>query len=399
MQVLFDGVSSPGLLFLTISILSWLIVVVTYGLYFFIIYRNTDRVTRYLTTLGKLQQRTEALPKVSIIVSAYNEAKVIQRKIQNIAHLKYPQERIELLVIDDCSQDATGDLAETALKEYHLHGRVLRTPTRLGLNQSLNHAFQQARHPFICVTDSDVTLATDALTNAITVLAHFDEAGGVTGRIVPVHNHEGLATNCESDYRGYYDRAMLTESAVHSAFPGNGPLILFKACPNASIPVKYGATDANIVMNVIKQGKRLLYIPNAIIYEPVPETLGQQRLQKVRRATRLIQAFIHNADVFRNGVYGRFGQLLFPIKFLIHVVCPLLLVLGVLTFIPFITLYAPSLIQVIVAGLLALAVGVIAGSRKIRSFVLSFLVHQIYLVLGLFSLPRQSRTWQTIDRR
>lgn len=378
---------------------SFLMVMVTYLLYFLIIYRNTDLVTRYLTKLRALQQVKEPLPKISIIVSAYNEAKVIRRKIQNLAQLTYPSGQIEVLVIDDCSQDATGDLAVKALAEYQLPGRVIRTPTRLGLNQSLNHAFQLAQHPYICVTDSDVTLAPDALLNAVTVLAHFDEAGGVTGRIVPVHDHEGLATHSESDYRIYYDRAMLTESAVHSAFPGNGPLIMFKAFPNASIPVTYGATDANIVMNVIKQGKRLLYIPNAVIYEPVPETLSQQRLQKVRRATRLIQAFLHNADVFMNGVYGQFGQLLFPLKFLLHVVCPLLLVIGVVAFIPFITLYAPPMVQLVAGSLLGGAIVVVASFQKIRSFVLSFLFHQLYLVLGLLSLPRQSRTWQTIDRR
>jgi cellulose synthase/poly-beta-1,6-N-acetylglucosamine synthase-like glycosyltransferase len=399
LQVPFAGLSSPGVLLLSIAILSFLIVLVTYLLYFTIIYRNTDHVTQYLTKLRALQQLTGALPKVSIIVSAYNEAKVIRRKIQNIAALDYPPEQIEVIVLDDCSQDATGDIAAHTLKEYRLNGRVIRTPTRLGLNQSLNHAFQEARHPYICVTDSDVTLETKALKNAVTVLAHFDDAGGVTGRIVPVHHQVGVATNSESDYRVYYDRSMLTESAFHSAFPGNGPLIIFKSFPHASIPVNYGATDANIVMNVIKQGKRLLYIPNAIIYEPVPETLSQQRLQKVRRATRLIQAFIHNTDVFLNGVYGRFGQLIFPLKFLLHVLCPLLLVAGVLAFIPFITLYASPVTQFIVAGLLGVAVVVVARSRKIRSFVLSFLFHQIYLVLGLVSLPRQSRTWTTIDRR
>jgi cellulose synthase/poly-beta-1,6-N-acetylglucosamine synthase-like glycosyltransferase len=391
--------SQPGVLLLALSVLAWLCVIIPYGIYYLSVYRQTNRVTQYLTKLTALQQRTEALPKISIIVSTYNEATVIQRKIQNLASLAYPLDQLEVLVIDDCSQDATGTLAAQALTQYHLQGRVHRTASRLGLNQSLNYAFRLAQHPYICVTDADVTLAPDALTNAITVLTHFEGAGGVTGRIVPVHANSGMAPSCESDYRNYYDRAMVTESAIHSAFPGNGPLIMFQAAPNTAIPVEYGATDANIVMNVIKRGKRLLYVPNAVIYEPVPETLGQQRLQKVRRATRLIQAFLHNRDVFLNSAYSRFGQLLFPVKFLIHVICPILLILGTLLFLPFIFLYANAIVQWVVMGLGGLAVLGLIASPSLRGFVLSFLMHQLYLVLGILSLPRQGRTWQIIDRR
>jgi cellulose synthase/poly-beta-1,6-N-acetylglucosamine synthase-like glycosyltransferase len=395
----FIALSQPGLLLGLLALLVWLSVGVIYGIYYVFVYRQTNPVTRYLQRLETLQHSKDALPPVSIIVSAYNEAAVIRRKIQNIAQLEYPLDKLEVLVIDDCSQDATSPLAMQALKAHHLQGYVHRTPQRLGLNQSLNHAFRLAQHPYICVTDSDVTLAPDALANAITVLTRFEEAGGVTGRIVPVHRHKGIATTNESDYRNYYDRAMVTESAIHSAFPGNGPLMVFKTFPNASIPVEYGATDANIVMNVIKQGKRLLYVPNAVIYEPVPESLGQQRLQKVRRATRLIQVFLHNTDVFLNQTYGRFGQLLFPVKFLLHVVCPLLLVVGLLLFLPFLFVFATGMVQVTVAGLCGSAVIGLAVSRRLRRLVLSFVFHQIYLVLGLLSLPRQGRTWQIIDRK
>jgi biofilm PGA synthesis N-glycosyltransferase PgaC len=388
-----------GLLLFVVSISSFFIVLFTYFVYFTVIYSNKKHVSAYLKKLGEIQKSEGTLPNVSIIVSAYNESKVIRRKIKNISDLNYPLEKIELLVIDDFSKDETSAIAENVLKELQLNGRIIRNPERIGLNPSLNKAFQLASHSIIGVTDSDVTLEKDALKNSLTVLEHFENAGGVTGRIMPVHNTDGLAPTTEGEYRHYYDRSMLTESSLHSAFPGNGPLIIFKSYPNYSIPAQYGSSDANIAMNVIKNGKRLLYIPNAIIYEPVPETVGQQKLQKVRRATRLIQAFIHNTDVFLNGTYGSFGQLIFPLKYLIHVLCPLLLLIGLVTFIPFLAFYAGDFLQLTIAFLMVLTLGVLAISRHIRSFFSSFLFHQVYLVLGLFSLPRQSKTWKTIERR
>lgn len=371
----------------------------TYSLYFTVIYRNKENVKNYLSKIKEIQKSDGNLPNVSIIVSTYNESNVIRRKIQNISNLNYPQEKIELIVFDDFSKDETSEIAEKALKDFQLNGRIIRNPERIGLNKSLNKAFQLASNPIICVTDSDVTLEKDALKNCLTVLENFENAGGVTGCIKPVYSVNSLATKSESDYRLYYDRAMLTESSFHSAIPGNGPLIIFKSFPNYSIPANYGSSDANIVMNVIKNGKRLLYIPNAIIYEPVPETVGQQKLQKVRRATRLIQAFIHNTDVFMNGAYGSFGKLIFPLKFLIHVLCPILMLIGLITFIPVVTLYAGYFVQLIFASLIVFALGVLAISRKIRNFFSSFLFHQIYLLLGLFSLPRQSITWKRIERK
>jgi len=85
-------------------------------------------------------------------------------------------------------------------------------------------------------------------------------------------------------------------------------------------------------MNIIKSGYRFIYIPDAVIVEPVPENIGQQRLQKVRRAKRLIQVFLHNSDVFLNKKYGKFGRIIFPLKFLMVAVCPLLMAIGLIFF-------------------------------------------------------------------
>ena len=110
---------------------------------------------------------------------------------------------------------------------------------------------------------------------------------------------------------------MLGESSLHSAFPGNGPLIVFdKSKVNSPIPEYHGSTDGNIAMNIIKSGVRFVYVSNAVIFEPVPENLGQQRLQKVRRAQRLIQVFLHKKGVFFNKKYGKFGRVIFPLKVL-----------------------------------------------------------------------------------
>ena len=50
------------------------------------------------------------LPTVSILISAYNEEAVIERKIQNILELDYPREKLEVLIGDDGSADKTAEI-------------------------------------------------------------------------------------------------------------------------------------------------------------------------------------------------------------------------------------------------------------------------------------------------
>jgi cellulose synthase/poly-beta-1,6-N-acetylglucosamine synthase-like glycosyltransferase len=57
-------------------------------------------------------------PTVSFLVAARNEARHIEAKIRNIAELDYPPERLEVLILDDGSSDATVELAQAAFARY-----------------------------------------------------------------------------------------------------------------------------------------------------------------------------------------------------------------------------------------------------------------------------------------
>src|SRR6266404_5497844 len=50
-------------------------------------------------------------PRVSLLISAYNEAPIIREKIENSLRLSYPRSLFEVLVVSDCSSDATDEIA------------------------------------------------------------------------------------------------------------------------------------------------------------------------------------------------------------------------------------------------------------------------------------------------
>ena len=386
------------LFIMVVSLVLLSLAFIVYLLYYISIYRRTSEISKYQKAVEHVQKSNIDLPPVSVIVNTYNEAKIIRRKIENISRFDYPLDKLEVLVIDDCSVDETGAIAERALAEFKIKGRVLRNSVRLGLNASLNLAIANASNDLVCVTDSDVLLDSQALKNAVSVLEGFPDVGGVTGKIVPIYSEKSVATLSEDSYRVFYDRCMLSESSIHSAFPGNGPLMVFRKELVNSIPEGYGSTDANIAITVVKGGKRMLYVPNALIYELVPETVGQQRLQKIRRAKRLIQVFTHNFGVFGKRKFGAFGTVIFPLKFFMHVVCPFLFFLGTALFLLAIALSNSLLLQGTFLLLIFMLLVALAAASRFRRLFFSFVLHQAYLFAGLLLSFRKSVYWQTVKR-
>lgn len=371
---------------------------IIYGMYFLWIFWKNSDISKFQDQILSLQLPLQC-EGVSVIVSTFNEAEVIERKIENISKLDYLKNKIEVLIMDDASVDGTADLAEKKIAELKLFGRVIRNVKRLGLNRSINIAIQKAKHNIVCITDSDVMLEKNALKNALCVLKRFKDAGGVTGKVKPIFKGFGVAQKSESAYRKFYDKMMLAESTIHSAFPGNGPLLIFDRTKiKPSIPDDYGSTDGNIAINVIKSGYRFIYVPNAVIFEPVPENLSQHRVQKVRRAQRLIQVLLHNRDILFNKKFDQFGTRIFPLKFLILSLCPLIgfaglgFIFGAILLANSFILYEMLLISIAVFG------GLLLVSSKVKNSISSFVFHQIYLIAGLVLSLRKSIYWRRIDR-
>jgi len=367
-----------------------------YGLYFLKILRKSQ----FITIEPSQVQPEKSLPGVSIIVSTFNEENVIERKIDNLSRLNYPVNLMEIIVYDDASKDRTVQIAQQTIKKNNINGKVIVNSNRIGLNRSLNKAIAQATNNIICVTDSDVLLEENALRIAVDVLNRNKTAGGVTGHIEPVFQGKGLTQRSEISYRSFYHVSMLAESSIHSAFPGNGPLIVFdKSKVPYMIPNDYGSTDGNIAMNIIRQGLRFLYVPNSIVYEPSAESLEDQRIQKIRRAKRLIQVFLKNRDIAFNKNYGSFGRLIFPLKLLMLALCPTLALVGI-SLLAISIVFSQNIMLYFVSGLFI--IGMLAAaviSKPLTSLLSSFLFHQVYLVIGLFSAFRKSVYWKTIDRK
>jgi cellulose synthase/poly-beta-1,6-N-acetylglucosamine synthase-like glycosyltransferase len=375
------------------------LVAVIFGAYFFLIMRN-PRKREYLHLIDEamgLTLQSSELPKISLLIPAYNEQKVVEAKLRDVAAMQYPDDKLEVLLIDDSSTDDTRRIAERMFRELDLPGKIVKNSIRAGVNECYNRGLQESTGDLIATTDADVTVDHDALLKSVKVLGALKDVGGITSRMVPVSRGQTNAVQVERRYRDFYDAMCMAESAIHSTFPGYTNLALVRRSAFPPMPVEYGSSDGNISLAIIRKGLRFLYVPNIVFYEPIVEKLGEQVRQKTRRAARMIQSACANKDLLFNQDCGAFGSIIFPLRLLMMIVSPLLWLIGsvaVLVAAASVSVYWPLAILLIPVILYA---GSKAGLARL-SMLWSLVVHQCYLLVGLLLAARKRRVWRPVRR-
>jgi cellulose synthase/poly-beta-1,6-N-acetylglucosamine synthase-like glycosyltransferase len=333
----------------------------------------------------------EIYPNISIIMSAYNEEHVIEKRIANIKACHYPQERYEIIFIDDCSSDNTLHLAETCLEQSGTHYQIIANNQRLGTNRSYNFAIAKAHYPIIVTTDADVFFEPDALKYLIGTLMSDPTIAAVTGELVPMRNTNST-TLMEEVYRSFYGRMCDWESARDSTYNFNGGLVAFRSDLIRRINDKRGSDDANTAFEAIRRGYRAVYVSKAVVYEEIPAHFSVQYRQKIRRATRLIEATLSNLDLL--GKNNRFSRFFYPLRIFMYLCTPLLFFFSTALLLYGLYQYNPLFFLLVM--LFVLALGVI---RK-QNLVFAFIVSQFYLVAGLLHLGKDVRVWEsTSDKK
>jgi cellulose synthase/poly-beta-1,6-N-acetylglucosamine synthase-like glycosyltransferase len=329
-------------------------------------------------------------PDISIVIPAYNEAKNIETRVNNLIKSDYPLEKIELVMVDDASEDNTAEIASKlidSLKEYNVDAKLISNEKRSGVNFSHSMGIKEAKNEIVVCTDADVYFDKDSLKRVIANLLSGEEIGAVCGDSQPL-DKKGLAGSSESAYRSVYGDMTKWESDIASTFNFNGPLFALKKNAPFTLDIKNGAYDAGIAFSVIRNGYRAVYVPEAKVFEHVALSSRLQMKQKVRRAARLLRATWENRDML--GKHGKFGTLILPLRFLAFFVCPLSFFIAL-----FLWIYLFSSINIFFLPLLValFALTVVSGIFKSNLFS-SFIIHQFYLLLGLFNMFRDMRVWE-----
>jgi len=332
----------------------------------------------------------ETYPGITIILSAYNEERVVADRIANLEQCRYPKEKYEVIFIDDCSSDATLARATASLEKSGITYSIIANRERLGTNRSYNQAMKLARYPVIVTTDADVFFEPDALDILIGRLMSEAKIAAVTGDLRPRMNGCGT-TRLEGEYRSFYGRMCDWESAVDSTYNFNGALVAFRTDLIRRIDDKRGSDDANTAFEAIRRGYRTVYERRAVVYEDIPTSFAVQYRQKIRRAKRLIEATLANLDLL--GKDRPFTRFFYPLRIFMFVITPTLFFIAL-------ALLAIGLFFTYPLVLLALVcITAIVATVWRENLFNAFAVNQFYLVMGLLNMGKDTRTWESTSKK
>lgn len=229
-------------------------------------------------TFLRRPHREEAItPDVTIVVSAHNEVASIGGKLESLIALDYPSDRVEIIVASDGSDDGTNELVAT----FADRGVRLLALERVGKAVALNTAVAEATGEILVFSDANSLFAPDALRALIGPFAD-PEVGGVAGdqRYLPADGMVG-----ERSYWSF-DRVMKAyESHAGHVISATGAI--YAICRSLFQPVPGDVTDDFVISTgVIEQGRRLVFAPEAVAFEPVSSASDVEFGRKVRIATR-----------------------------------------------------------------------------------------------------------------
>ena len=214
-------------------------------------------------------------PRVSLIVAAHDEERVIERKLRNALALDYPRDRLELIVASDGSSDRTVELARASGADL-----VLDLP-RAGKVAAQNAAVERATGDLLAFSDANAFWDGGAMRRLIAPFAD-PRVGYVCGRL---RLEADGSANQEGAYWRYEMAVRELESALGGVTAGNGAIYATRRDSYIVLDSARGH-DLCLPFALTKRGWRALYAPDAIAEERMAPTIGGEFARKRRMMTR-----------------------------------------------------------------------------------------------------------------
>jgi hyaluronan synthase len=123
------------------------------------------------------------LPRVSVIIPAYNEGAMVEKAIYAAVNSDYPADRLEIICIDDGSRDDTWFYIDRARRRYPRLIKAIRFPKNRGKKEGLYAGFTQGKGEFLVTIDSDSIISPDTIKQVIAPMCRDPKIGAVAGNV------------------------------------------------------------------------------------------------------------------------------------------------------------------------------------------------------------------------
>jgi cellulose synthase/poly-beta-1,6-N-acetylglucosamine synthase-like glycosyltransferase len=272
-------------LFIASLVATWLIlfyhVILTIGGY--------RHFVKTLTTFDPDIQLDE-YPMITVLIPAHNEEMVIGRTVDAMSRLIYPKDRLEIIVVNDCSKDKTGKiLAEKCVKYPQLKVVTLEPPAGAkGKSNALNHGLKESKGEYIVVYDADNTPERRAVLYLVQAIVKDEKLGAVVGKFRTRNKDASLLTrfiNVETLSFQWLLQAGRCHLFGITTIPGTNFIVRRSLLESMNgWNVNALTEDTELTIRIYDSGYRIFWLPHAVTWEQEPETLRVWIKQRTRWA-------------------------------------------------------------------------------------------------------------------
>lgn len=339
-----------------------------------------------------------AQPRVNLIISVFNEEKVIQEKLENALAQDYPKDKLEIVVVSDASTDRTHEI----IREYSGQGvKLLIQEDRLGKTAALNMAIPQLKGEILVFTDANSMYDSKAIRMMVENFSD-PEVGCVTGETRLINPERSALGENERAYYSYDTFMKIQESAIGSTVGADGAIFairreLFHPLHPSLI------NDLVIPLQIVTKGYRTVYEPRAFLYEATATPLKGGFKRRIRIINRSLWGVFSVPEVLNPFKVGFFSLQVFSRKVLrwtapVFIILLFLSNLGLLN----LSFYLLTLSLQLTFYLLTIFVTLIAGkiSNRYLNFPSYFCQANAAALIALIKFFRGERivAWDPIRR-
>jgi cellulose synthase/poly-beta-1,6-N-acetylglucosamine synthase-like glycosyltransferase len=264
---------------------------------------------------------TETLPSVSAIIPAYDEEEYIGRAIESLLTTAYPEDKLDIIVVDDGSTDGTFQKAKSYASD---RVRVFHKDNG-GKHSALNYGVMLSDAEVIVTIDADCIVAPNAIREVVPPFVEDPKIGAVAGD-VRVINRQNLITRIQTlEYSVGINllRRMFDWFGGVPVVPGCLGAFRRSALEDVSNYDPDTLTeDYDLTIKILKAGYDVR-ASSALVYTEVPDTWRSLYRQRIRWYRGNMMTQMKHSDVFFDPDYDILHSITFPLRMIAMMVGPL----------------------------------------------------------------------------
>jgi cellulose synthase/poly-beta-1,6-N-acetylglucosamine synthase-like glycosyltransferase len=237
--------------------------------------------------VGREVKRYEIFPYLSILCIVFNEEDNVERKIESIRRVEYPEDRIEVVFVSDGSTDMTDSILMN-MKDI----RFIRFEGRNGKAHIINRVMDSLQGELVVFTDVRQEFSPDALKEIVKSFAD-PEVGCVSGELVFRDPESGFGEGVSLYWR-YEKLIRRLESELDSVVGATGAFYAIRKENFRRINDDSILDDVEIPMAISREGKRVLFDSKAVIFDNVKEEPAGEFVRKARTMAGNFQLLANN---------------------------------------------------------------------------------------------------------